>query len=266
MSNEQILTLPLSSVTLYLGDASSNTGLGGLDGGGTATPSNLRDAIASQEPATLNQLTVGLNDKVISSSNFTADDRLVATVNGTREIIESSYSISDIPLEYIAAFDGMSALTTQDPPGLSTGGTDNPIIVGLGAEQSNAYVSLTKDDVGDPEGNIITFNTAGIYVLTYMFQFGRNNGIGEVRLHLQPYLNDVPTLNPIISELDTSTFADTKISALVYNFSQNDVLKFELRRLALNAGTNDGGLYQFDPDVTGLPVAPSARVVLVKLQ
>lgn len=257
--------IKMTETTLLLEDATNNpAGLAGLDGQGLGLGRNMGLGVNPSDAANVQNVINEVANRLIQSGGFTENNIITYDSSGAAQ--DSGIDISSaLPFNAELVMTAFSLLANQQPTALSSGATDNFINIFFGAEQLLTNVNLTKFSGGDTEAGEFTINVGAAYLLIFISQYGRTSGAGTAKIHMQPTINGSPTPNAIIDEISTTIDADTKVVTILRNFSATETFSFQLRRLSVNGGTNDGGLFQFNPDVTGLPTSPSANISIFKL-
>lgn len=143
-----------------------------------------------------------------------------------------------------------SVAASQQPAALGT-----PLKIEYGPAQANADVSLSA------AGNL-TFNTAGQYLITLFFRFGRTTGAGDAILFNRVLINGTQVLNSNALRLSDQSIVVPFSSVLGFTVSAGQVLTTEVLRDS--AGVNNGGLFQLTPSLAGWAAAPSATMLVSK--
>ncbi|WQA18332.1 hypothetical protein [Salmonella phage vB_SenS_TUMS_E6] len=137
--------------------------------------------------------------------------------------------------------------------------TDTALTVTFGGAQKTSV-----DPVMISASGIITFNAAGNYAIRVKLQAGRTGASGTSILLSRVLLGGAQFGSPAATKL---TSADSTIpieSRVVVNASAGQTFTVEIMRDA--AGSNFGGLYPQVATVTSWGVAPSALLVISRLE
>lgn len=185
--------------------------------------------------------------EVKGASSATAGQVLKSNGGGTTSFVNPN-TLANISLSSNLE---LSSLVTQNPVSV-----DTPIQVNFGTGSSNADVNVNNDGT-------ITFLTAGVFFVTFNLSFGRTNNTGVATLVARLLVNDVSTGFVQASKIDTSVNIIPYHASILRNFSVNDTVKVQILRDS--AGSNDGGLFTFDPVLAGWNNAPSAAVRIQKI-
>lgn len=151
---------------------------------------------------------------------------------------------------YSSVLTARSTAASQQPSGLGV-----PLRVEFGPAQTVPDVSLSS--VGD-----LTFNTAGQYIITLFFRFGRTSGAGDAYIFNRLLVNGVQILNSNGLRLGTQDIVVPFSASVGLTVSAGQVLTAEILRDS--AGVNNGGLFQLTPTLAGWLPAPSATMVVSK--
>ena len=174
-------------------------------------------------------------------SRSTASDASITALEARTTVLEASHELLLI---------ATSLATSQEPTAL-----DTPIQVEFGALQTTTDIDISA--IG-----AITFNTAGKYIISPFFQYGRTGAAG-VSVLLNRYLkNGTQIGNSLSAKIDD---ADTLVpwsSSIQFTAAVNDVLTIEIMRDS--TGANEGGLFSIDPVVAGWATAPCASIQIYK--
>ncbi len=230
---QQAANVKLSGITLALGQPTEENGLGGLDGGGVAVPTNMTDPTDSAD----------------------------LTNKGWVENLVSTIPVYDPQV----AINGASLAVSQEPVAL-----DTPQIIEFGAAQSALGVDLAVNGVVTFNtvgvfSILVSFNAgrggnpgnANVVVQTFL---DSNDGNGLVGVPNGTFIERIG--NNDTFQTQGFTFNDFVVS------NPPNILQFELARSSLPAAAaNDGGLFQVD--VTGvLPtftIQPSATILIQRI-
>lgn len=144
-----------------------------------------------------------------------------------------------------------STALTQEP-----GTTDTPLQVEFGALQSTTDIDLSVLGA-------LTFKTAGKYIISPFFQYGRDTATGTSILFNRYLVNGVQIGNSLSAKVDNANTLVPWSSSIQFTANVNDVLTIELARDA--AGADSGGLFSSATTGTlGWNVAPSASIQIYK--
>lgn len=149
-----------------------------------------------------------------------------------------------------STIEGISNVT-QNPSG-----TDTAYQVTWGAGTSNSDVNIAASGV-------ITFLTAGLYIVTTQLSIGRSTNVGTASLFTRNLVNDVE--NGFVHGFRVETSADVQSyrQESIRSFAVNDTLKVQFVRDS--SGSNDGGLITLDPVISGWSNSPSAAIRIQKI-
>lgn len=151
---------------------------------------------------------------------------------------------------YSTVLTAQSVAVSQQPSAVNT-----PLQVEFGPTQANADVSLS------PIG-ALTFNTAGQYLVTLYFRFGRTTAAGDAYLFSRLLVNGSQILNSNAVRLGSQDIVIPFSSSVGLTVSAGQVLTVQIMRDS--AGVNNGGLFQLTPSVAGWSAAPSATMIVSK--
>ena len=173
-------------------------------------------------------------DKAVKKSELTALDTRVTA-------IESSHSV---------LLTATSTATSQQP---ST--TDTALQIEFGAAQ------VTTDIDIDVNG-AITFKTAGKYILSPFFQYGRSGSTGTSVLFNRYLVNGVQAGSSLGAKIDNANILVPWSSSIQFTANANDVLTIEIIRDS--TGNDSGGLFSSTPTAAGWNIAPCASIQIYK--
>lgn len=151
---------------------------------------------------------------------------------------------------YTTVLVGQSVAASQQPAAVGT-----PLKVEFGPTQTTTDVSLASN------GNL-TFNTAGQYLITLFYRFGRTTGAGDAILFSRILINGTQVLNSNALRLGDQSIVVPFSSVTGFTVTAGQVFTAEIMRDA--AGVNNGGLFQLTPSLAGWAAAPSATIVVSK--
>jgi hypothetical protein len=151
---------------------------------------------------------------------------------------------------YTTVLRGQSVSPTQSPTGLGV-----PLKIEFGVAQTVTDVSLSV--TGD-----LTFLTAGQYLITLFFRFGRTTGVGDAYLYNRLLVNGVQLLNSTGLRLGSQEIVVPFSATVGLTVTAGQVFTTELLRDS--AGVNNGSLVQLVPTLAGWAPAPSATIIVSK--
>jgi hypothetical protein len=134
--------------------------------------------------------------------------------------------------------------------------TDTPLQIEFGAAQTNFNVTLTV-------GGRITFVTTGLYAATTIYRLGRSGSAAAANLVLGYKINGTWADVITTTLLDTSDSTVSITQTGLWNMNAGDYVDVYIIRDS--SGNNDGGLYSFNPVLSGVPNVPSASTIIQKL-
>lgn len=198
------------------------------------SPSNTRNEFNDLVDSNLNKVETA-NQSVASLTDF---------VNGVK---------SDGFVCWNGAHVALNAYSTSDqvPSAL-----DTPLQITYGAAQTTSYITLTS-------GGRITYDVGGIYHTTTYYRFGRTSSTGSANLIFAYKVNGSWVGSSSCTLLDNASQSDFITLTSFYEFTAGDYVDVYVIRDS--SGNNDGGLYSFNPVLSGVPDTPSARVVITKM-
>jgi hypothetical protein len=197
----------------------------------------LQNILNSGEIATIFMGGANTADKLLKRSEIEA---ITNPIDTRVSALEASHSI------LLAA---SSVATSQQPVT-----TDTPLQVEFGPLQ-------TTTDIDISAAGAITFKTAGKYIISPFFQYGRTGATGASILVNRYLRNGVQEGASLSAKLDS---ADTLVpwsSSIQFTAVANDVLTIEILRDS--AGNDSGGLFALTPTI-GWNTAPCAAIQIYK--
>lgn len=203
-----------------------------------------------------------LSDMVTTEGRVTAVEAIngTQTTNITTNAANIATNVSDIAsvATRVTALEAShellliasSVASVQQP---ST--TDTPLQIEFGPLQ-------TTTDIDISAAGAITFKTAGKYIISPFFQYGRTGAAGTSVL-LNRYLrNGVQEGDSLAAKIDNSDTLVPWSSSIQFTASINDVLTIEVMRDS--TGDNSGGLFALNPTLAGWANAPCASIQIYK--
>lgn len=136
---------------------------------------------------------------------------------------------------------------------------DTPLQLTFGAAQLSALDPVMLNAAG-----LVTFNTAGAYAVRIKLQNGRTGATGTSILLSRILLNGVAYGSPAAVKM-TSTDATTPTDSRVV-VQTTAGMTFAVQIMRDSAGSNFGGVYPHSATVTAWGTAPSALLVISRLE
>jgi hypothetical protein len=137
---------------------------------------------------------------------------------------------------------------------------NTPLQVVFGAAQGSI-----ADPVRISAAGLVTFNVAGTYAVRIKLQNGRTGGAGVSILLSRILLNGVQLGSPQAVKVDDEEITSPTDSRVVVDVPTVGTT-FAVQIMRDGAGTNAGGLYPFTAAVGAWGIAPSALLVVSRLE
>lgn len=184
--------------------------------------------------------------EVKGASSATAG-QVLSSIGGGNTLFVAPASLNNIGMGVALE---ASQLATQSPSAV-----DTPLTILFGS-------GVVTTDVTVSAAGLITFNTAGLYVITFNLNFGRANSTGVSIMFARLLFSGTPSGFVQNARIDTSTDITPFNATLVRSMAAGSTISMQLIRDS--AGANDGGLYSLDPVLAGWANSPSAAVRIQK--
>lgn len=197
----------------------------------------LQNILNSGEIATIFMGGATTADKLLKRSEIEA---ITDPLDVRLDTIEASHSV---------LLTAASVATSQQPVT-----TDTPLQVEFGPLQ-------TTTDIDISAAGAITFKTAGKYIISTFFQYGRAGATGASILVNRYLRNGVQEGASLAAKLDSTDTLVPWSSAIQFTAVANDVLTVEILRDS--TGNDSGGLFAFTPTI-GWNTAPCAAIQIYK--
>lgn len=152
---------------------------------------------------------------------------------------------------YLSALYAASSASSQSPTNLST-----PLQVEFGPAQSTTDISISA-------AGLVTFNTAGQYLVEVILRMGRTGATGTAVLFARAKISGTQVNNSLSVTLNNAQVQPVT-AVLAVNATAGMTMSFELIRD--NSGTNDGGLFATTPSTSGWNISPSASLLVSKFR
>lgn len=147
-----------------------------------------------------------------------------------------------------------ASLVSQAPTAV-----DTPLQVSFGAAQG-----APTDPVSISAAGLVTFNVAGNYAVRIKLQKGRTGATGTSILLSRILLAGAQVGVPAFAKMTSSDFTFASESRVVVNPTAGQTFAVQIMRDS--AGSNFGGLYPQAATVTAWGTAPSALIVISRLE
>lgn len=149
-----------------------------------------------------------------------------------------------------------ASTVNQGPSGLGVA-----LQLNFGAAQKS-----TTDPVMLSSAGVVTFNTAGNYAVRIKLQCGRGGAAGIVTLASRILLAGVQYGSTAIVRLDNASTIIPSESRVVINATAGQTMAIQLLRDSTESSINGGGVYAITPATAGWSIAPSALIVISRLE
>ncbi len=149
-----------------------------------------------------------------------------------------------------------TSAVTQLPTALGT-----PLQLVFGAAQNS-----TSNPVMLSAAGLVTFNTAGAYAVRIKLQCGRAGATGVVTLVSRILLGGAQYGSSAAVRLDNANTIMPSESRVVINATAGQTLAIQVLRDSVDSSINAGGVYAIQPATSGWAAAPSALIVVSRLE
>lgn len=173
-----------------------------------------------------------------------------------REVVTQ---IADAPIYAAAGVKEVEVLRAASTATQAPSAVDTPLQVSFGAAQGSA-----SDPVMINAAGTVTFNTAGNYAIRIKLQNGRTGATGTSILFSRILLNGAQIGSAAAVKMTQTDATTPSESRVVVNPTAGQTFQVQIMRDS--AGSNFGGLYPQTATVTAWGVAPSALLVISRLE
>lgn len=173
-----------------------------------------------------------------------------------REVVTQ---IADAPIYAAAGVKESEVLRAASTATQAPTAVDTPLQLSFGAAQGSA-----SDPVMINAAGLVTFNTAGNYAVRVKLQCGRTGATGTSILLSRLLLNGTQLGSTAVVRLTQTDATTPTESRVVVNATAGQTLAIQIMRDS--AGSNFGGVYPQVATVTAWGTAPSALLVISRLE
>lgn len=173
-----------------------------------------------------------------------------------REVVTQ---IADAPIYAAAGVKEVEVLRAASTATQAPSAVDTPLQLSFGAAQGSA-----SDPVMINAAGTVTFNTAGNYAIRIKLQNGRTGATGTSILLSRILLNGAQVGSSAAVKMTQTDATTPSESRVVVNPTAGQTFQVQIMRDS--AGSNFGGVYPQTATVTAWGVAPSALLVISRLE
>lgn len=173
-----------------------------------------------------------------------------------REVVTQ---IADAPIYAAAGVKEVEVLRAASTATQAPTAVDTPLQLSFGAAQGSA-----SDPVMINAAGLVTFNTAGNYAVRIKLQNGRTGATGTSILLSRILLNGAQVGSTAAVKMTQTDATTPSESRVVLNPTAGQTFQVQIMRDS--AGSNFGGVYPQTATVTAWGVAPSALLVISRLE
>lgn len=173
-----------------------------------------------------------------------------------REVVTQ---IADAPIYAAAGVKEVEVLRAASTATQAPTAVDTPLQVSFGAAQGSA-----SDPVMINAAGTVTFNTAGNYAIRIKLQNGRTGATGTSILLSRILLNGAQVGSTAAVKMTQTDATTPSESRVVLNPTAGQTFQVQIMRDS--AGSNFGGVYPQTATVAAWGVAPSALLVISRLE
>lgn len=173
-----------------------------------------------------------------------------------REVVTQ---IADAPIYAAAGVKEVEVLRAASTATQAPSAVDTPLQVSFGAAQGSA-----SDPVMINAAGTVTFNTAGNYAIRIKLQNGRTGATGTSILLSRILLNGAQVGSSAAVKMTQTDATTPSESRVVVNPTAGQTFQVQIMRDS--AGSNFGGVYPQTATVAAWGVAPSALLVISRLE
>lgn len=173
-----------------------------------------------------------------------------------REVVTQ---IADAPIYAAAGVKEVEVLRAASTATQAPTAVDTPLQLSFGAAQGSA-----SDPVMINAAGLVTFNTAGNYAIRIKLQNGRTGATGTSILLSRILLNGAQVGSAAAVKMTQTDATTPSESRVVVNPTAGQTFQVQIMRDS--AGSNFGGVYPQTATVAAWGVAPSALLVISRLE
>lgn len=182
---------------------------------------------------------------------FTNIDTAIDQIDtNTAELLVVDSRLTEIEASHTLLLNASSTASSQQPIALDT------------SLQVEFGVAQVTSDIDIDVNGAITFKTAGKYIISPFFQYGRAGASGVSILFNRILVNGTQLGNSLGAKVDNADVLVPWSSSIQFTAGLNDVVTIEIIRDSV--GTNAGGLFSSSPTAAGWNLAPCAAIQIYK--
>ena len=182
---------------------------------------------------------------------FTNIDTAIDQVDTNKaSILSNSGRLTTLENSHELLLSAASTATSQQPSAV-----DTTLQIEFGVLQTTTDIDISA--TGE-----MTFKTAGKYIISQFFQYGRTGASGTSVLFNRILVNGVQLGNSLGAKVDNADVLVPWSSSLQFTAALNDVVTIEIIRDSI--GSNSGGLFSSSPSASGWNIAPCAAIQIYK--
>lgn len=204
----------------------------------------LSNALASGELTSIQLGSALSTEKVLTQAEV--DAKIKVTDD---KVVELDLRVDELEASHTQLIIATSVAASQQPVT-----TDTPLQVEFGPLKTTTNIDLSATGA-------LTFKTAGKYIVSPFFQYGRVGSSGTSFLLNRYLVNGVQVGNSLAAKIDNANTLVPWSSSIQFTAIAGDVLTIEIMRDS--TGADAGGLFQALP-VAPWNAAPSASIQIYK--
>lgn len=189
-------------------------------------------------------------------TNIPDNDTGLITPPKMREVLTA---LADSQAYAAAGFKEVEVLRAPSTVAQAPTAVDTPLQLAFGAAQGSA-----SDPVMINSAGLVTFNAAGNYAVRIKTQNGRTGATGTSILLMRILFNGAQYGSPAATKITATDSTVPTESRVVLNPTAGQTLAIQIMRDS--AGSNFGGVYPQAATVTAWGTAPSALLVVSRLE
>lgn len=186
----------------------------------------------------------------INLGGITSDEAVQTKADVATTLVPYDARIAELEASHTLLLIASSTAATQEPSVV-----DTPLQIEFGAAQVTTDIDISA-------AGAITFKTAGKYIISPFFQYGRTGATGTSFLMNRYLRNGTQEGGSLAAKIDNANTLVPWSSSIQFTAAVNDVLTIEIVRDS--GGDNSGGLFSLSPTTLAWNDAPCAAIQIYK--